>query len=460
MMEIAQPRFTLVDAEALSQSSLLESLQKSRQIVLESDSEVADHPDFIPPAWDPDGLCYIFFTSGSTGQPKGIAGRLRAIDHFVRWELEKFANPSRPRVSQLISPGFDAFLRDVFVPLCSGGTICIPPDEVRAMPGELVKWLRSERINLIHTVPSVFRAVMENLSIPGYLKELKTVLLAGEPLFPSDVEKWFQMMGEEAKLVNLYGPSETTMTKFFHVVEKADRERTSVPIGKPMEGARALLLDENLKPSPNGDCGRDLYSHALQVTWILWQSGINQSVFIPNPFSNDPKDLIYRTGDFARSLPNGDVEFVGRRDGQVKIRGVRVELGEVESYLRSSDLVKDCAVVECHEPTGPEYLCAYVVLKQNTNRDLIRTWLFSRLPEAAVPSIIVELQDLPRLPNGKIDEKALPDPHVQNDTQGRARTPTESALCSIWAEVLKLDHVGYSTTFFTLADTPFALLRW
>ena len=204
---------------------------------------------------DPDAMCYIYFTSGSTGVPKAIAGRYKSLGHFIRWEIDTFALTEGCRVSQLINFSFDPFLRDVFVPLCCGGVICAPPSQYDAWdPPALVAFLRKSRVNLVHCLPLVLRGLLREAS-PSALPSLKYVLSAGEPLFPSDARRWFEAFPDGARLVNLYGPTETTMAKFFHVVTREDARAERVPVGLPIDSTEALVLDEAGAPCPPGTVG-------------------------------------------------------------------------------------------------------------------------------------------------------------------------------------------------------------
>jgi amino acid adenylation domain-containing protein len=294
----------------------------------------------------PDDFSYIYFTSGSTGQPKGIAGRLKGIDHFTRWEIDTFGVGPGSRISQLTTPSFDAFLRDVFTPLCAGGTVCVPGDRLRTLsPGNLSPWVAASGINLMHCVPTVFRLMLNDLPGPDAFPDLRWVLLAGEPLTPTDVGRWMDTVGDRIGLVNLYGPSETTMTKFFHRVTRSDATRRSVPIGQPMPGARAVIVDERKRPYPAGAIGEILIRTPYRTLGYHGRPDLTSQVFVPNPFSEDPQDIVYRTGDLGRVLEGGDFELIGRKDQQVKIRGLRVELGEIEDSLRRHPSVADAAVV-------------------------------------------------------------------------------------------------------------------
>ena len=404
-----------------------------------------------PPA--PDDFCYIYFTSGSTGRPKSIAGRLKGIDHFIRWQIENLRIGRDDRVSQLLPLSFDGSLRDVFVPLCAGGTICVPTDnELVTDAKELVAWLEREAISVIHCVPTLFRAILNEELQPDQFRALRYVLLAGEALLPADVGRWKAIFGERVKLINLYGTSETTMAKFIYEVQPGDEKRWSIPVGKPMPGARSLIVDEEGRICPTGVIGEIYISTPYRSHGYYKQPELTAEVFIQNPFSNDPKDIVYKTGDLGRLLDDGNVELLGRKDQQVKIRGVRVELEELNSVMRSFPGVKEVAVIDRKDTTGGNFLCAYVVGDGELKLDELRAYLQERLPNAMVPSAFVVMEKLPRTVSGKIDKRALP--HLKERT-GRGeyvepRTATEQTVAGIWANLLGLPKISLHDNFFEL----------
>lgn len=403
----------------------------------------------------PDDFCYLYFTSGSTGTPKAIAGRLNGIDHFIRWEIETFGVRAGTRVSQLTAPSFDAFLRDVFTPLCAGGTVCVPPDRETVLDAaKLVQWIDEQQINLVHCVPSLFRSMINQALDADKFAALKFVLMAGEALLPADIKKWMDVFGERIQLVNLYGPTETTMTKFFYLVQPADKDRRFIPIGKPMNNVRALVLDPKGKTCPPGAIGEILIRTPFRTHGYYKQPELMKEVFVPNPFSEDPNDLVYKTGDLGRLLDDGNFEFVGRKDQQVKIRGVRIEIGEIENALREHESIKDVAVVDLADADGNKYLCAYVVLRNPIETGELRNFLTQSLPIYMVPSAFVVREELPRTLNGKINRKALPTPNeARIEVGGKVDTPRtaiEEVLVGIWSSVIGFESVGINDNFFEL----------
>ncbi|HEY6190004.1 MAG TPA: amino acid adenylation domain-containing protein, partial [Pyrinomonadaceae bacterium] len=404
---------------------------------------------------DPERMSYIYFTSGSTGVPKAIAGRLKAIDHFIRWEINRLNLGEGVRVSQLLPLSFDGSLRDIFVPLCAGGTICIPESREEILDARrLSEWLERERVNLVHCVPSLFRTLVNEKAEGERFSELQYILMSGEALLPVDVSKWVSLYGERTQLINLYGPTETTLTKFCYFVQGSDKQRQSIPIGKPIEGVKAFLLDAKGRACPPGMVGEIYIRTPYRTHGYYNQPELTAEVFIQNPFSSDPTDIVYRTGDLARVLDDGNFEYLGRRDQQVKVRGMRVELSEIENLLRAHQSVRDVTVIDREDASGYNYLCAYVVLSEDGDSGALYEYLAAELPDYMMPSAFVEMEELPRTMSGKVDRKGLPVPG-----QGRSgmeeeyespRTPVEEVLAESWAELLGVERVGINDNFFRL----------
>jgi amino acid adenylation domain-containing protein/non-ribosomal peptide synthase protein (TIGR01720 family) len=404
---------------------------------------------------DADEMAYIYFTSGSTGKPKGIAGRLKGIDHFIKWEIKTFGVTQGTRVSQLTLPSFDAFLRDTFTPLCAGGTVCVPPDRERLLnPSSLAAWIDEERINLVHCVPSLFRLFSGQVSDSKSFASLRYVLLSGERVLPADVRRWVEVFGERIPLVNLYGPTETTMTKFFYVIKAEDKDRRSIPIGQPMEGARAVVVNELGAVCPPGTVGEIYIRTPYRTLGYYQQPELTKEVFFQNPFNNDAKDIVYRTGDLGRVLEDGNFEFIGRKDQQVKIRGVRIELSEIENLLREHEAVQDVAVTARNDANDNNYLCAYVVLAGETETGALRDYLAQSLPSYMMPAAFVKMEALPRTITGKVDRRALPALSEAlkevKEVRVAPRTPVEEGLAGIWTHLLDVPRPGIHDNFFEL----------
>jgi amino acid adenylation domain-containing protein len=450
-----RPRFWLVAGD---QVDLLRRLEQevgftAQAVVLDASTAEAPAEPRVEKDLGPDGFCYVYFTSGSTGRPKAIAGRMQGIDHFIRWEIETFGL-DRPglRVSQLNSPAFDAFLRDAFVPLAVGGTVCAPPAPDVVLDGaRLVEWIDQSRLNLLHCTPSLFRLILAQELTPGHFAELRHVLMAGEPLLSADVRRWREVFGDRIELVNLYGTSETTMAKLVHRVGPEDALAAVVPAGRPIPGADVLVLDDRSRPCPPGKMGEIYIRTPFRTLGYLNQPELTQEVFVPNPLTGD---VVHKTGDLGRLRDDGCLEVIGRRDQQVKVRGVRVEIGPIEDLLRSHAEVADVAVIDRTDAQGNTFLCAYLVLKEAVSPEVWSERLRRHLPEAGMPSAWVVLDELPRTLSGKIDRRALPEPARLGRQLGAElvppRTPLEERLCELFREVLNVPEVGIHDNFFTM----------
>jgi len=416
------------------------------------DYERREHPGVES---DAEGACSVYFTSGSTGKPKAILGRLKGIDHFMRWEIEAVGAGPGTRVSQLASPSFDGFLKDAFVPLCAGGVVCAPESrDVILDTGRLVDWLDIEQVEVLHCVPSVFRALTNERLNSDYFEALKCVVLTGEPLYPADVKRWMEVFGERVKLLNIYGTTETSLSKFAYEVKAEDVDRPSIPVGKPIKGAAVMVINSRGQRCREEAVGEIYIRTPYRSLGYYGEPELTREVFVQNPFSDDPREVVHKTGDFGRILKGGELEILGRRDQQVKVRGVRVELGEIENLLRGHEAVADVAVIDREDGEGNKFLVVYVTMSNGTGSELLRQYLAARLPETMLPSAFVELEQLPRTLNGKIDRKALPAVELLQAKREAGelipRNPIEEIVAGIWCEVLKLPGVGRTSNFFNL----------
>jgi amino acid adenylation domain-containing protein len=406
---------------------------------------------------------YIYFTSGSTGVPKGVLGRHRSLTHFIDWEIDEFGITENDTVSQLTNPSFDPFLRDIFVPLAAGGTLAIPESpEILLDSFRLLQWLDREAVTLMHIVPSLFKALMMAVEDDRSFSRLKFILLAGELLRGHDIKKFFEVFGNRIQPVNLYGPTETTLAKFFYRVNPKDAQRPVVPVGKPIPGAQAILLDNkdnNMRRSLVGNIGEIYIRTPFISSGYYNNKELTGNVFIKNPFSDNPQDIIYKTGDLAKELPDGNFVILGRADHQVKIRGSRVELGDIENRLLKHNAVKEVVVTANEDSTGDKFLCAYIVPAHRQEPPLdtseLRTFAASQMPPFMVPSYLVPIDKIPLSPNGKVDRKALKDiPLIDEPGNGYVppRDEVEKKITGIWADVLGIDQkrIGIRDNFFQL----------
>ncbi len=407
---------------------------------------------------------YIYFTSGTTGTPRAIVGKNKSLLNFIDWEIETFGIDKTFRFSQWITPGFDAFLRDVFTPLCAGAVICIPPRKVMEMAGhELTYWLNARHIGLIHCVPSIFRLInifTDKDAAKENFKTLKMVLMAGEKIIPHELSRWFAMFEERIQLVNLYGSTETTMIKTCYFISPSDGDRPIVPVGKPIPGARVLILDEDMQACPKKFVGEIYIRTPFGTHGYYNDPQANKDKFIPNPFTHDADDLLHKTGDLGRLLDDGNIEVLRRVDRQVKIRGVRVEPEEIENILLKHPAVAEASVIGKKNSASEIYLCAYFVPRQACSGTVpmevitaeeLGNYLAADLPPYMVPAFFIPLEKMPLTPNGKIDRMALPELYLE---QGGQYIPhankLEEKLAGIWSQVLEIDRdkISMDANFF------------
>jgi amino acid adenylation domain-containing protein len=417
----------------------------------------------------PDDGCYIITTSASTGEPKAILGCQKGLSHFINWEIDEFGLNENVRVSLLSPVTFDVSLRDMFVPLTAGGTLCIPDEETRRNPGGLFKWLHGSGISLMHIVPTLFRLLTQEIEGQGggekALPNLQYALIAGEPLYGSDVINWRKASENQIELVNLYGPSETTLAKLFNrIKDKNFGPNEIVPIGKPIPNTEVLII-KDWKLCPIGETGEIYIRTPFMSKGYYNDPRLNEISFVQNPLVNDCRDIVYKTGDLGQLLPDGNVRFEGRLDGQIKLQGKRVEIGEIEVVLRQHPQVREAAVAARQDAFGNMRLVGYVVAKseEKATVESLRRHLGDKLPDYMVPGVFVTLKALPLSHNEKIDRKALPEPgRIRPEMEQAYVSPStalEKALSDIWCHVLGLDRVGVYDNFFYLGGSSILAVK-
>jgi acyl-coenzyme A synthetase/AMP-(fatty) acid ligase len=402
LLDQLRPRIVVVDepgATVLRRADLDGSHDQGPRVVPAPGPPAAPPAGAFDPArWEPgavgDGADrgYVYFTSGTSGRPKGVRGSLEAVAHFIDWEIAEFGVTAGTRVSSLTSPGFDAFLRDAFVPLCAGGTMCVAPRSALAGTG-LARWLEANGIQVLHCVPTVFRTLRPLGLTSAALPALRTVLLAGEPVRPADVRWWRGLFGDAKDLVNMYGASETTMAKLFHRVTAADETAERVPVGVGMPGVSVRVLGARRA----GDVGE------VEITVPFRLFG-----YLDGELGGfDPADPYrHRTGDLGRLREDGELELLGRLDGLVKVRGLRIELDDVANVLLRHPGVHDVHVAVAGADSAA-VLRAYVVVSGGLEEKELLRHARGHLPAGMVPDEIIQVDALPRTLNGKVDQRRL-----------------------------------------------------
>ncbi len=418
------------------------------------------------PAPTPDDLAYVVYTSGSTGQPKGVLMHHRGLANRLLWQ--QAAYPLRPddRVLQNLSIGFDASTWQIFAPLIVGASIVLPPPGEHIDVARLGRSIVEEQVTAADFVPSVLAALLD-AAVPGegaWAPALRQVVSGGEALDRALARRVFSAL-PNARLVNVYGPTETSLTISAATADRRGRS-PSVPIGRPIANTRAYLLDASGQPVPFGVAG-EVFASGVGLTFGYQnRADLSAERFVPNPFSALGGERLYRTGDFARRLADGTLEFLGRVDRQVKIRGVRVELQEIEAHLREQPGVLDAAVLARTDvpgaAPGEKRLVAYVVPDRPGDGSAsgsgssgltpasLRAGLAEHVPAPLVPGAYVFLAAMPVTVNGKVDRAALPAPDGGERAVVPPRDRFEAELVAIWRRALGLDEVSVTDHFFDL----------
>lgn len=416
--------------------------------------ESAQNPDPAAIA-QPDDLAYVIYTSGSTGEPRGVEVTHRNLMNSTQARI-RYYDQSHARFLLLSSFAFDSSVAGIFGTLCSGGTLVLPPGPLAESLPDLARLVAAHEITDLLCVPSLYRLMLEQAS-RGEMKTLRRAIVAGESCPPELLERHYKLL-PGATLYNEYGPTEATVWATVHRCE-AHPKRATVSIGKPIANTQIYVLDRYMHPVPAGVQG-ELCIVGAGVARGYWnRTGLTAEKFLPNPFG---AGRLYRTGDLARHLPDGSLELMGRLDEQVKIRGFRIELDEIASQIVSFPGVLEAAATVYEPHAGHQEIVAYVVSGQSeaafSVKDL-RRYMRDRLPEYMLPSTILRVETLPRLPNGKLDRNALPKPQSPATPGDKAANATEEKLVAIFEKVLEKNSVGANQSFFELGGHSLLLAR-
>ncbi|MEH2216142.1 MAG: amino acid adenylation domain-containing protein [Nostoc sp.] len=432
---------------------------KGNVICFDADSQaIAKHcPENQVSGVTPDNLMYAIYTSGSTGKPKGAGVYQRSFANLMNWFVTEFDFTCNDRVLLISSLSFDLTQKNIYAPLLVGGELHLLSSECYDA-AQIAESVCNKQVTWLNCTPSAFYPLIDQGDKSLCMKKtLKYVFLGGEPISISRLKVWLDSIPCKTQIVNTYGPTECTdICAAYRVAQPEQWLEKLVPIGKPIHNAKVYILDENLKPLPVGMVG-ELYVGGEGVgRGYINNLDLTLAKFVSDPFSNKPGARLYKSGDLARYLADGNIEYLGRIDHQVKIRGFRIELGEIEVAINQYPAVKETVVVVSEESVNSKRLVAYVVPQKEQTLAIaeLRSFLESKLPHYMLPSAFVCLEALPLTPNGKVDRKALPVPDTARPELGKElvapRNFVEAKLAEIWAEVLGVDKVGIFDNFFEL----------
>jgi surfactin family lipopeptide synthetase C len=440
----------------LTQKHLLSRLPRhdARVICLDTDwPEIArESADDTPNGVTEENLAYVIYTSGSTGKPKGVMNTHRGICNRLHWMQDAYRLTGADRILQKTLFGFDVSVWEFFWPLLFGARLIVARPKGHLDGNYLIKLIQEQGVTTLHFVPSMLEVFLDYPEV-AKCASLRRVICSGEAL-PRELQKrFFEKMS--AELHNLYGPTEAAVDVTSWVCRR-DCARRLVPIGRPVANTQLYILDRYLQPVPVGVIG-ELFIGGVQVArGYLNRPELTTEKFIPDPFSRVPGARLYRTGDLARYLADGTIEYLGRTDHQIKIRGIRIELGEIDAVLGSHKSVRQAVTTAREDTPGGKQLVAYLVLEDGEPPSAgdLRRYLKDRLPEQMVPSTFVIMEKFPLSANGKIDRQALPlppaAPLMDKSNYVLPGTELERTVAAIWQEVLLLEKVGIHDNFFDL----------
>ena len=453
--------YMLADAKVpilLAQSHLVDNLPPHQAQVINIDNNSAsfrnyNHTNPVSNV-ELENIAYVIYTSGSTGKPKGVQIVHRSVVNFLTAMQRKLQLTNTDKLLSVTTLSFDIAVLEIFLPLITGAKLILVSREVATDGGQLLKQLNHSATTIMQATPATWRMLLDT----GWEGNAQLKILCGGEALSQNLAG--ELCQRSSQVWNLYGPTETTI---WSTIAQINDSQKIVSIGRPIDNTQIYILDKSLKPVPVGVSGELYIGGTGLARGYLNQPELTAEKFIKNPLNSEK--LIYKTGDLARYLPNGEIEYLGRIDHQVKIRGFRIELGEIEAILRQHPQVRETVVVTREDIPKNHRLVAYIVPHTGNTLPVqeLRDYLQQKLPDYMLPSVFLKLNKLPLTPNGKIDRRALPVPENQplnlTATYEAPNSELETAIAKIWQEVLHLEKAGVNDNFFDLGGNSLLMVQ-
>ena len=444
----------------LTQAKLKEQLASVETICLDEDWQIISQESISNLQSDVtlSNLAYCIYTSGSTGIPKGVMIQHDSLVNFVCAAVEQYQITDRDRVLQFASISFDVAVEEIYPSLITGGTVILATEEMFASAEAFIAQCQSLELTVLDLPTAYWQQIVNeiansNLKLPECVR---LVIIGGEQATAKAVAQWQSQGGEFPQLINAYGPTEATVETTLYRLPNKEQLPTRLPIGSALPNVEVYVLDRELQPVPEGIIGELYIGGAGLARGYLNRPSLTAEKFIPHPFSSESGSRLYRTGDLVRYVEERTFEFLGRVDQQVKVRGYRLELGEVETALNQHSAVDESVVVLQEDDFGNKNLTGYVTLSPNTSvtNAQLRQFLQTKLPHYAVPKAVMVLAELPLTTSGKIDRRALPAPDftqlLSPSNYVAPVSPSEKILAQVWSEILGIERIGVHDNFFEI----------
>lgn len=461
IMHTLQPAFVLLAGAAqleLDDASI--RVERVPEPTGEALARFAHHQQQLPLV-DPDQPAYITFTSGSTGEPKGVVTTHAPLVHFIGWHVRQHGFSQDDCFSLLSGLGHDPVYRDVFTPLSIGARVAIPVQTTVIDPTALAAWLQAQAVSVIHLTPPLGKLIETGARLGGIRLDALRYLFWGGEALGSALYGQIREIAPNACCVNFYGTTETPQAMAYHRIDPgADHSR--IPLGKGIDGAQLLIVDDANQLAGQGQVG-EILIRSPYLSQGYWGDTVQtRQRYVPNPFTQVEDDLCYRTGDLGSYGADGSVTFLGRRDCQVKIRGHRIELAEIEAVLARHPQLRQCVVLADTE--GPSTkLVAYCVANDAASSQALREYAASQLPDYMVPALFVRLEAIPITPNGKVDKRALQalrgDIEASTAQANQALSPVAQKLVSAWSEILQTPEIDPNLSFVELGGDSLSFVQ-